>query len=183
MTFVYDVNEIFNEVLCATFILFNDFFLTVGIQGGIVIFMLPKFAHVVRIDASLLVYARLALDNAIYVTLWLVVERAVRQHTGNGRHIPLWCGDGSVYRLNHTAWLVVSFASFFRFQATLLHLGEQYWLSRVLARNTSPQTLHLRLISNPIAGMFSTFKYALVCFGRNKSHIIYFFVVLQMCCK
>lgn len=109
MTFVYDVNEIFNEVLCATFILFNDFFLTVGIQGGIVIFMLPKFAHVVRIDASLLVYAQLALDNAIYVTLRLVVERAVRQHTGNGRHIPLWCGDGSVYRLNHTAWLVVSF--------------------------------------------------------------------------
>ena len=72
---------------------------------------------------------------------------------------------------------------YFRFQATLLHLGEQYWLSRVLARKTSPQTLHLRLISNPIAGIFSTFKYALVCIGRNKSHIIYFFVVLQMCCK
>ena len=71
--------------------------------------MLPKFSHVVRIDASLLVYARLALDNAIYVTLRLVVERAVRQHTGNGRHIPLWCGDGSVYRFNHTTWLVVSF--------------------------------------------------------------------------
>ncbi len=57
----------------------------------------------------LLVYARRALDNAFYVTFRLVVERVVRQHTGNGRHIPLWCGDGSVYRLNHTAWLVVSF--------------------------------------------------------------------------
>ena len=78
-----------------------------------------------------------------------------------------------------------SFASFFRFQATLLHFCEQYWLSRVLARNTSPQTLHLRLISNPIAGMFSTFKYALVCIGRNKSTYsgAYPFTLLVFQCK
>ena len=76
--------EVFDEVLFATLVLCSYFILLVGIENGTVVFMLAQFAHVVRIDAGLLVDGGTALDDSVQVTLELVVETSVRQDTGDG---------------------------------------------------------------------------------------------------
>ena len=57
VTLVDDVVEVFDEILCVALVLLHDFHLTVGVECSTVVFVLTEFAHIVSIDARLLVEA------------------------------------------------------------------------------------------------------------------------------
>ena len=84
VAFADDAVEILDKVLFATLVLCCYFILLVGIENGAVVFMLAQVAHVVRIDASLLVDGGTALDDSVQITLGIVVEAPVRQDAGDG---------------------------------------------------------------------------------------------------
>ncbi len=100
--------EILDEVALRLLVLLRLCRLDIGIKGSIVILALANAAHLVGIDARLLIFGRFALNNAVFVALGFIGRTPVCSRAGCARLVPDGSGNDAVDIFTHTLRLALA---------------------------------------------------------------------------